>query len=38
MTSKIKVTPQKEETPEQEGPEAAPERPLLDLPTPPSKS
>jgi RNA polymerase primary sigma factor len=31
MTSKIKVTPQKEETPEQEGPEAAPERPLLDL-------
>jgi RNA polymerase primary sigma factor len=31
MTSKIKVTPQKEETLEQEGPEAPPERPLLDL-------
>ena len=27
----IKVTPQKEETLEKEGPEAPPERPLLDL-------
>ncbi len=31
MASKIKVRPQKEEMPEKEGPEALPDRPVLDL-------
>src|ERR1700675_4401649 len=31
MASKIKVTPQKEEVPEKEGPETPPDSPLLDL-------
>ena len=31
MASKIKVRPQKEEMPEKEGPEAPPDRPVLDL-------
>src|SRR5262245_26039605 len=31
MASSIKATPQEEEMPEKEGPETAPDRPLLDL-------